>query len=270
MKNEDLPKDQQLAGKELQELIDAGGADFEVDNRIAWLNFFDASTLLQKDRIGPLLLETFVRMKNAGFSSQAELCNECNQEPGVALTFEKGRVQQICTSCDSQAKQAVTLDPANLPFVLGIGTISALVGAICWAVSWTLFDHGLAWIGGARMPMFVLVLLYAVIGFVTALPTAFILKKIPKRGNILAGWFGAAFVIISAVIGEVGYVGWMIYEAVDILSLAVTLDFFGSIIAEYPIWAWIGKVTGAGLGAVLAYEMVKPTKRTVINLTAGC
>ena len=246
----------------LAELILNRKADFDLDDRIAWLSFFDCAALLQEDKVYPLLTETLSGMKKAGFCPDGDLCHECQKESVAELKFDDGRVTQICQTCQRQEAQAVALHPHNVPFIVGYGLVSALFAAISWAGAWSLYDWCFSLFHSKTiyLPTMGLAVTYVGIGFATAFPSSFILKKIPRRGDKIAGWIGGAFVLIAVLVGELLYVAWMIYREVDVFNFKVAFTLLPSIVGHYPTTFALGKVGAAAIAVYFAYDAVRPKK----------
>ncbi len=247
---------QHLTGEHLQDLIDRGEADLDVDERITWLNFFNATALVEESKIQGLLVDSLSRMKAAGISTSNDTCDECRSEPPETISFIDGRVRQTCTKCQDRQAAELVLSATNLPFILCLGALSTVVGSFCWAAQWILMEL----LGRLEMPIpnILLVLIYVAIGFTTAFPIAFVLKKIPRRGNVIAGWFGVAFGLAACVVGEFFFIVWLIYTTVHGFHFGAALRLFVEIIGEYPALYLIGKVIAGGLASGFAYHAVKP------------
>lgn len=214
--------DEELSGR-----INTGDVKAEVDDKIAWLTLYNSEAQISPDILSECIDQFLAGIVSAGIESIDTTCHYCLSETVDNLTYDNGRVGQICDSCLAE-RRGIQDDEkeARLSGIAGsavLGLVASFVGAVIWSVSWIAYYYILEMIARGHekilIPYIVSLIVTIVIGGASGCVVGYAVKLIPKRGYKIASMVGCCCGFVAAVLGELIVVGWLVISETKMMSL---------------------------------------------------
>jgi len=238
----------------LGRLVAGKEAEVSFDSSIVWLTLNN----LQDDP-RPVVADFLTALDDAGLSS-TQACHYCHVNDVQKLTFDHGKVSQICGSClQARLKGVPPAAPVDLVPLTIVAIVAALAGAVTWALIWFGWDQlfiALNW-DRIRLPRLVIVLIALGIGALTGGPGGWIIKRVPRRTPFTAGAAAILATVAALICGEWLYLILSVFREYSVIAPMVALEGLPGL--------WAGGVSllkgfAAAMAFVLAFTMAKPNK----------
>jgi len=243
-----------LGDSRLAELVASKEAEVSFDSSVAWLTLNNS-----QDDLRPIFDEFLGALADAGFSS-THTCHYCSINDVQKLTFDRGRVSQICGSClQARLKRAPRAAPVDLVPLTIVAIVAAFASAVTWALIWFGWDQlfiAMNW-DRVRLPRLVIVLIALGIGALTGGPAGWIIKRVPRRTPLTAGAAAILATVAALICGEWLYMMLSVFREFSVIAPMVALE------ALPQVWAGgvsLLKAFAAAMAFVLAFTMAKPDK----------
>lgn len=227
------PEDAYQWDEKLRVLIQDDQIKIDVEDKIAWLSIYAPPERLANVSLFALVDSVVAGLVSAGIESLGKTCHYCGKGTVQRLTYENGRVGQMCDTClddrrgvQHSEKQA---SAAGVAGCLVAGVAAGLVGAAIWAGCWIahfVIVDALSGEGeGISVPYVVLILEVLVIGGLTGGATGFAISRIPRRGFETAALIGLACGVAGVAFGEFLFGAWIVrsFNPAIILEVIVVM-----------------------------------------------
>ncbi len=137
------------------------------------------------------------------------------------------------------------------------------MGAIAWALVWIGYERLFEVLNVDKIvvPRIVEGIALVALGFLVGGPIGFILRKIPNRGDLLAGWLGMLFALASVVFGEIFYSMWLVYKAVKVISISIAIKIIPEYLADSGVFYITDKFILGIVCVAVAYQVARPQKK---------
>lgn len=189
----------------LPALMDAGLAEVEIHDDIAWLTLKRADDRFAAQEVVPAIDAVIACLQSLGIVAVPG-CHYCGGDTGVAVLVSLGRVGQICTSCVEKQigrdlEQRDFRARALLPLAL-ITPIVLVLQSLLWGGIWLGLDWLAAKAGGRiAIPQVVAMAAVAVLAGLAASP-ALLFRLVTNRGNRRAALLAAVCALAALAFGE--------------------------------------------------------------------
>jgi hypothetical protein len=243
-----------LGDSKLAHLIASKEADISFDSSVAWLTLNNP-----EDDPRPVVDEFLAALATAGLSS-TQACHYCGANEVQKLTFDHGKVSQICEPClEARLKKIPRAKPVDLVPLAIITIVAAFVGAIAWAAVWFGWDQlflALKW-DNVRLPRLVFVLIALAIGALAGGPAGWIIKRVPRRTRVTAGAAAILATLAALLCGEWLYTMLWVYRDYHVIAPMASLETLPKL--------WSGGVSllkafAAGMAFIVSFSMARPEK----------
>jgi hypothetical protein len=249
---------------EVKDLVSSNKIEISLEDKIVWLTITDAGQMIgsnQAARIIESLLGTF---EKAGLAGDPQKCHYCRASKVETLTCHNGKVAQICDECLAGRKKSqyahLALSAEGFTKVISLGIVASVVGAVCWMLAWMGDDAIFKFFKTDTLviPHILEAAMIVVIGFLVGGPVGLILRRIPQRGDRLAGYAGITFGIASVIVGEVFYVSWLIYSEYKVIAPGAAFQILPSLWLHGGVVYITIKALAAVAGVLFAYHLSRP------------
>jgi hypothetical protein len=254
-------------GTEVADLIKEKKVEISVEDKIAWLTIPQSGPLIESNIVARILNSVLAGFEKAGIAGLQDKCHYCQVEAVESLICRDGKVAQICTTCLAGKSQAQTanlrLEAGGIAKACVLGTLASLVGAVAWAAVWVGYDKlfDLLNVKHIVVPRILTLFVLVGVGFLVGGPVGFILKKIPNRGDLLAGWLAIVFAICSVVFGEVIFAVWLVYREIKVISFSIALKLMPRYLADSGVYFITERILFGFVCVVVAYQIGRPKKK---------
>lgn len=267
---EELPPVETYAwGAALDRLIAQGQAKISIEERIAFLEVYDAENLADEDNPVGVLDAALDALAVAGVVDASGRCHYCRKNAAPDVKFLEGRVVQICTACLASrlapAEPEIALPGSGALRLAVACTAGALIGAIAWVGFWIAYDALAEWMSegrpNARVPIIFLVACWAIGGALMGGPIGGLIRALSRHGTKVTRIAGAVAALAAVVMGEVARITWIAYRQFDVFAPLLWARHLPRLWlhlgADYMFFRGIVAVTGV----VIAYRLARPARK---------
>jgi len=243
-----------LGDSRLAQVVSSKGAEISFDSSVAWLTINNP-----QDDPRPIIDEFLELLDRAGFLN-TRTCHYCGVNDVPKLTFDRGKVSQICDSCfQRRLKRTPPATAVDLVPLIIVAVAAAIVGAIAWALIWSAWDKlfiALNW-DEIRLPRLGFVIIALAIGALAGGPPGWIIKRVPRRTTFTAGAAAILATIAALVCGEWLYTIFWVFREFSVIAPIAALETLPRL--------WAGGVSllkgfAASMAFVVAFSMARPEK----------
>ncbi len=236
-----------------------------IDDGILWISIYPSFTKNPSNSYKELLNCVVEDLLSVGLDSADKTCHYCKIETAEELTYDEGRVGQICDDCmaerrgvQSAERRATTLGTAG---ALLAGVLSSFVGAAMWAGYWIVETYFIEWIWRDRDDVFIPSIITCgravVVGVLTGGSVGIAIRMIPNRGDKFAGGVGLACGIAATIGGELVFAAWLVARQSDYFSAEIWFNTLLSLWSSDFIGTMV-RVLALLLAWVIAWDLAKP------------
>ncbi|HKQ48083.1 MAG TPA: hypothetical protein VJZ71_08450 [Phycisphaerae bacterium] len=246
-------------GETIDALVASRDARIVVDQRRTILFLYDADKVLGTIELRNIVERIIDRLLQLRVVPGGNRCHECLNNPVDGPTLMEDRLTQICEDCLARRMalrdEQTQLTSAGVAGLLLIALPCVVIGALIWAGIWIAWDSllGLFVDPGKKLRVFVPhiveIVVVALAGAAVAWPVAWLIRRIPSRGDLFAGGVGLVYCLAAILLGELAYWTWTVRREVGGVELV-------SIIRALPAIWWdngIHTFIRAGVAFLAAY-----------------
>lgn len=245
--------------------------DIVLDDRIAWFDIDKLDKIPHGVTPVDLLDEVLVCLDDAGIHGTGTTCHYCGQRDVEHSTFVNGRVAQICPECATERLESATqiaMTGRGVRLCIAWGSMAALLGGLLWGGAWIAFDTIVVAVSGGTGLVMVSDVAILLIGLCFALaamgPTVLLLRRIPARGDRIAGFIALGSVLAGLAVGEVIHATWIVYTIAGVMAPVQAIVRLPLIWGFSPPAYLVMKLLGSTGALFAAYLTARPKRKTLV------